>query len=146
MSDYAKLLPQPTADTQPYWDGLNDASASPAALCRLRQGAPLSASGLRCLLLDARRVDRRLGTRRSCTVGPSTHHAFHPGFKPDLPYTLLTVDLDEGVRMNAQLRGLDPAGAAHRPAGAGGLRTGDRRPDIAGIRSGKLTRAAGSIG
>ena len=39
----------------------------------------------------------------------TTHHAFHPGFKPDLPYTLLTVDLDEGVRMNAQLRGLDPA-------------------------------------
>ena len=38
----------------------------------------------------------------------TTHHAFHPGFKPDLPYTLLTVDLDEGVRMNAQLRGLDP--------------------------------------
>ena len=22
MSDYGKLLPQPTADTQPYWDGL----------------------------------------------------------------------------------------------------------------------------
>ena len=36
-----------------------------------------------------------------------THHAFHPGFKADLPYTLVTVDLDEGVRMQAQLRGLD---------------------------------------
>ena len=23
MSEYSKLLPQPTADTQPYWDGLN---------------------------------------------------------------------------------------------------------------------------
>jgi len=39
----------------------------------------------------------------------TTHHAFHPGFKPDLPYTLVTVDLAEGVRMNAQLRRLDPA-------------------------------------
>ena len=38
-----------------------------------------------------------------------THHAFHPGFKADLPYTLVTVDLEEGVRMNAQLRNLDPA-------------------------------------
>jgi len=37
----------------------------------------------------------------------TTHHPFHPGFRADLPYTLLTVDLDEGVRMNAQLRGLD---------------------------------------
>ena len=36
-----------------------------------------------------------------------THHAFHPGFKADLPYTLVTVDLDEGVRMQAQLRRLD---------------------------------------
>ena len=26
------------------------------------------------------------------------HHAFHPGFAGDLPYTLVTVDLDEGVR------------------------------------------------
>ena len=23
MTDYAKLVPQPTPDTQPYWDGLN---------------------------------------------------------------------------------------------------------------------------
>ena len=26
------------------------------------------------------------------------HHAFHPGFAGDLPYTLVTVDLEEGVR------------------------------------------------
>jgi hypothetical protein len=38
-----------------------------------------------------------------------THHAFHPGFKAELPYALVTVDLDGGVRMNARLRGLDPA-------------------------------------
>ena len=56
---------------------------------------------------------------------------------------LVTVDLDEGVRMNAQLRGLDPAGAARRPAGAGGLRAGERRPDVAGVRSGTLTMPPG---
>ena len=33
-----------------------------------------------------------------------THYAFHPGFKGELPYVLLTVDLPEGVRMNAQAR------------------------------------------
>ena len=55
-----------------------------------------------------------------------THHAFHPGFKPDLPYTLVTVDLDEGVRMKAQLRRLGRARAARRPAGAGG--DSNRRP------------------
>ena len=27
-----------------------------------------------------------------------SHHAFHPSFVAELPYTLVTVDLDEGVR------------------------------------------------
>jgi hypothetical protein len=43
------------------------------------------------------------GTVHSWTI---THHAFHPGFKADLPLTLLTVDLEEGVRMQAQGSGL----------------------------------------
>jgi hypothetical protein len=36
-----------------------------------------------------------------------THHPFHPGFKGDVPFTLVTVDLPEGVRMQAPLRGTD---------------------------------------
>ena len=35
-----------------------------------------------------------------------THHPFHAGFKDELPFTLITVDLEEGVRLNAQARGL----------------------------------------
>ena len=38
-----------------------------------------------------------------------THHAFNPGFKAELPYVLVTVDLAEGVRINAQLRGASVA-------------------------------------
>ena len=33
------------------------------------------------------------------------HHAFHPGFAADLPYTLVTVDLDAGVRALGLWRG-----------------------------------------
>jgi uncharacterized OB-fold protein len=36
-----------------------------------------------------------------------THHAFNPGFKAELPYVLATVDLTEGVRMQAPLRGVN---------------------------------------
>ena len=36
------------------------------------------------------------------------HHPFHPGFKEELPYTVAIVDLEEGVRMNAQMRGVTP--------------------------------------
>jgi uncharacterized OB-fold protein len=46
-----------------------------------------------------------LGTVHSWTV---CHHPFHIGFKSDSPYTLLTVDLAEGVRAMAPLRGLPP--------------------------------------
>ena len=33
------------------------------------------------------------------------HHPFHPAFKQHVPYTLVTVDLPEGVRVMAPYRG-----------------------------------------
>src|SRR5262245_3394434 len=36
------------------------------------------------------------------------HHLFHPGFKGELSYIVAIVDLEEGVRMNAQMRGVTP--------------------------------------
>ena len=35
------------------------------------------------------------GSIHSWTIA---HHAFHPAFAAELPYTLVTIDLDEGVR------------------------------------------------
>ncbi len=49
------------------------------------------------------------GSVHSWTI---THYAFHPGYKGELPFILLTVDLPEGVRMNAQARGIDAASLA----------------------------------
>ena len=43
-----------------------------------------------------------LGRLHSWTVA---HHAFHPAFADELPYTLVTVDLDEGVRALGRWRG-----------------------------------------
>lgn len=37
------------------------------------------------------------------------HHVFHPGFARDVPYTLVTVDLDEGVRALGRWTGAQPA-------------------------------------
>jgi len=36
------------------------------------------------------------------------HHPFHPGVKEELPYIVAIVDLEDGVRMNAQMRGVTP--------------------------------------
>jgi uncharacterized OB-fold protein len=106
MTEYTKLVPSPTADTQPYWDGLNEG--------RLRLQCCADCGKVRhyprpvcdaCFSMNVAWIDASGNGRvHSWTV---THHAFHPGYKPDLPYTLVTVDLDEGVRMQAQLRGLD---------------------------------------
>ena len=42
------------------------------------------------------------GSIHSWTIA---HHAFHPAFAAELPYTLLTIDLDEGVRALGRWRG-----------------------------------------
>lgn len=47
------------------------------------------------------------GTVHSWTVA---HHAFHPAFAAELPYTLVTVDLVEGVRALGRWRSqIDPS-------------------------------------
>jgi uncharacterized protein len=107
VSDYSKLLPQPTVDTQSYWDGLkaHQLRLQRCAGCGRVRHYPRPVCDA-CYSMGVEWIDASGGGRvHSWTT---THHAFHPGFKPDLPYTLVTVDLDEGVRMNAQLRGLDP--------------------------------------
>jgi len=44
------------------------------------------------------------GTLHSWTI---THHAFHPGFLGNLPMMLVTVDMEEGVRICAQIRDVE---------------------------------------
>ncbi len=106
MDGYDKLVPSPSPETQPYWDGLREG--------RLRLQCCADCGKVRhyprpmcdaCWSMNVGWVDAAgRGTVHSWTV---THYAFHPGFKGDLPYVLLTVDLPEGVRMNAQARGIE---------------------------------------
>jgi hypothetical protein len=106
VSDYTKLVPTPTAETQPYWDGLNEGRLrlQRCADCGKVRHYPRPVCDA-CHSMNVDWIDASgRGTVHSWTI---THYAFHPGFKGDLPYTLLTVDLEEGVRMNAQARGID---------------------------------------
>jgi uncharacterized OB-fold protein len=101
---YNKLLPEPTPDTQPYWDGLKTGRLmlqSCGSCGRVRHyPRPVCPH---CYSMDVRWVEAKgQGKVHSWTV---THHAFHPGWKGELPITLVTVDLEEGVRMQAELRG-----------------------------------------
>jgi uncharacterized OB-fold protein len=102
---YEKLVPEPTADTKPFWDALHARKfrLQRCADCKKIRHYPRPVCDA-CFSMNAEWVDASgRGTVHSWTI---THHAFHPALKADLPFTLLTVDLEEGVRMQAQSRGI----------------------------------------
>jgi uncharacterized OB-fold protein len=104
---YAKPVPEPTRDTRPYWEALREGRLviQQCAACGRLRHYPRPVCDA-CYSMDVawREVSGR-GSLHSWTVA---HHPFHPAFKDDLPYVLATVDLAEGVRMVAQLRGVAP--------------------------------------
>ena len=108
MDGYDKLVPSPTPDTQPFWDALHEGRfvLQRCADCGTVRHYPRPVCES-CYSMNAAWMEASgRGAVHSWTI---THYAFHPGFKGDLPYTLLTVDLEEGVRMQAQARGIDPS-------------------------------------
>ena len=107
--DYLKPTPDPSPDTAPFWNGLKEGKLllQACAECGKVRHYPRPVCP-HCYALEHRWVEAKgTGAVHSWTI---SHHAFHPGFKPELPYILVTVDLPEGVRMQAQLKGAD-AGA-----------------------------------
>lgn len=104
---YDKPVPTPTPDTRPYWDGLREGRLllqTCGACGKVRHYPRPVCDG--CWSMQVEWVEASgEGTVHSWTV---SHHAFHPGFKPSLPLILVTVDLEEGVRLCAQARGLAP--------------------------------------
>lgn len=104
---YEKLVPTPTADTRPYWDGLRQGKLmlQRCAECGKVRHYPRPVCdacwSMNCTWIEA----SGRGTVHSWTI---THYAFHPGYKGDLPILLLTVDLSEGMRMNAPARSIAP--------------------------------------
>lgn len=106
---YAKPVPEPGRDTKPYWEGLNEGRLllQRCGACGKIRHYPRPVCDA-CYAMEVEWVEAsRRGSVHSWTVA---HHPFHPGFKRELPYILAIVDLAEGVRLNAQLRGIE-AGA-----------------------------------
>ena len=92
-----KPLPQVSEVSRPYWE-----AAAEGRLLLQRCGKCATIRHYPRLLCSACYSDAvdwteasGHGTVHSWTVA---HHAFHKAFAAQLPYTLVTVDLDEGVR------------------------------------------------
>lgn len=106
---YDKPLPEASLDSQPYWDGLKEHRLllQSCARCKKIRHYPRpvcdSCYSMECTWVEA----SGKGVVHSWTV---SHHAFHPGFKQDLPYVQITADLAEGVRLQGRLVGGKPDG------------------------------------
>lgn len=100
-----KPLPDPSPDSQPFWDGLREHRLvlQKCTDCgKIRHYPRPVCDG--CYSMDHTWHEATgRGVIYSWIV---CHHAFHPGFKRDLPYTLLTVEMDEGVRIVGRAEGI----------------------------------------
>ncbi len=108
---FEKPLPEPGAETQPYWDGLKEHRLvlQRCASCKRPRHYPRPMCE-HCYSLECEWFESSgNGTVHSWTVA---HHPFHMGFKQELPYTVVTIDLADGVRIMAPMPG-DRGGELH---------------------------------
>jgi len=99
-----KPAPPASALSLPYWDAAREGRLvlqSCAACHTLRHYPRLLCSHCYSDAVQWLPASGR-GRVHSWTVA---HHAFHPAFVAELPYTLVTVDLEEGVRALGRWRG-----------------------------------------
>jgi uncharacterized OB-fold protein len=99
-----KPVPHPSSLSAPYWQGTAEGKLR-LQRC-VRCGKVRHYPQLLCSDCYSDQVEwitaSGLGTVHSWTVA---HHAFHPAFRGDLPYTLVVVDLPEGPRALGRLEG-----------------------------------------
>ena len=101
---YLKPVPDITHESKPYWDGLKEGRLllQKCGQCGKIRHYPRPLCD-ECFTFDVTWIEASgRGAVHSWTI---THHAFNPGFKLELPLVLVTVDLEEGVRMQVPLRG-----------------------------------------
>lgn len=101
-----KPRPEPGPDTAPYWAGMREHRllVQRCSGCQKLRHYPRPLCD-HCYSFDHEWVELSgRGRVHSWTV---SHHPFHPGFKRETPYTTVTIDLEEGVRLHAPLVGAD---------------------------------------
>lgn len=101
-----KPQPQPNDISLDYWEGTREGKLKlqQCASCGTIRHYPRPVCD-RCFSMEVRWVEASgRGRVHSWTVA---HHPYHPAFRDEVPYVLLTVDLEEGVRAMGRLEGDD---------------------------------------
>ncbi len=111
MTYVPRPFPLPDRDTAPFWDAASrrELVFQHCAACRTVR-YPIGPLCPECLSFDFEWMPSSgRGTVYSFTV---VHHQTHPAFPA--PYTVLLVEMEEGPRLVAQLRGAERAGIGDR--------------------------------
>jgi uncharacterized OB-fold protein len=100
----ARPRPTPTEESQGYWDALSAHRLcfQQCADCGRLRHYPRPMCDACWSMRSTWFESAGLGTVVSWTVA---HHPFHLAFKRQAPYALVTVELEDGVRMHAPWRG-----------------------------------------
>ena len=101
-------LPTPTRESQPHWDGMREGRflLQHCSGCGKARHYPRPVCP-HCFSMDSEFKEASTGgTIHTWTV---CHHPFNFFFKASAPYIVALVDMDAGVRVNAQLRGVNEA-------------------------------------
>ena len=104
-----KPRPQPSVETAPWWQALTEHRlvAQRYIDCGSLRLYPRPMCD-RCYSMEYEWAD--LSGQGTVHSWSTSHHAFNPGFKRELPYLNITVDLKEGLRLLAPLIGAGDEG------------------------------------
>lgn len=99
MSDYARPLPQPTPETQPYWDGAKQGELR-LQRCGDCDHVYFPARPF-CPACSSRHVSWFTASGKGTLFSYVINHRAPPGF--EAPYIIAVVQLEEGPRMMSNL-------------------------------------------
>jgi len=108
MAEYAKPLPEITAESKPFWD----ACARHQLLvqtCRACGGMQYYPRGVCAACWSPDVAWTPSGGRGRVYTFTVTHRTQARGFRDELPYVLAWITLDEGVQVMSNVVGVDPA-------------------------------------
>ena len=108
MAEYRKPLPDPIAETQPYWDGCkrHELLIQRCSQCGNYQFYPRSYCINPNCHSDQLSWEKVSGKGRVYTY--SINYRPAPGFNNEVPYVVAIVELDVGVRMMSNVINVDP--------------------------------------
>ncbi len=107
MPEYNKPIPIPSAEAQPYWDGLRDGKLlMPRCDACGKYWFPPSLLCPHCNATKWTWTSTSGGGRIFSFV--VYHRVYHPGFAGEVPYAVAVIELDEGPRMISNVIGIAP--------------------------------------